>query len=99
MDAPEPSHDPERQSDPGATDAARGVDWSDPVVRRLMVALVLCIVLAIACWVLGPRLGVVLPPIVPLVGFAVIAGGTLLGLWEARSPARGDDEPSDAGPG
>ena len=55
-----------------------------PILRRLVIALVLCVVLAIGCWVLAPRIGVALPPLVPLAGFGVIAAGTLIGVWESR---------------
>jgi hypothetical protein len=62
------------------------------VLKRLLVALVLCIVLAIACWVLAPRLGVALPPVAPIIGFAVIAAGTLLGIWESRKSSQEPDD-------
>lgn len=66
-----------------------------PILRRLVIALVLCIVLAIGCWVLAPRVGVALPPLVPLAGFGVIAGGTLIGVWESRPKGHGPAPSTD----
>lgn len=74
-------------------------DQSEPTppassMRRLLVALALCILLAVACWVIAPRLGVYMPPIVPILGFVVIAGGTLLGAWESsKSTSQPPDDP------
>lgn len=60
---------------------------------RLLIALVLCIMLAVGCWVVAPLLGVYMPPIVPILGFTVIAGGVVLGMWESE----GRGPPEDRG--
>ena len=44
-----------------------------------------------------------MPPFVPLMGFGVIAAGTVLGLWEAEKARAGSsggrtDDPSDLDP-
>lgn len=73
------SSDAEGSPRPGAD-----AEPATPILRRLVIAFVLCVVLAIGCWVLAPRVGVALPPLVPLAGFGVIAAGTLIGVWESR---------------
>lgn len=60
-------------------------------LARLLIALILCGILAILCWVVVPMLGAYIPPIVPLLAFAAIALGTLLSLWEARELSRPSD--------
>ncbi len=76
-DPPRPTSDADRQRGP---------------LSRLLVALILCILLAVFCWVAMPRLGVYMPPIVPLMGFGVIATGTLASLWERRRSDAPRDE-------
>lgn len=63
-------------------------------VRRLAVALGLAMMIAFLCWVLAPRWGVHLPMIVPLMGFAAIAVGTIMAASEAQpKPKRAGDPP------
>lgn len=76
--------------DEAAREQARGS------VRRLAVALGLAVVLAFLCWVLAPQWGVHLPMIVPLMGFASIAVGTIMAAAEAqpkRTPQGEDGAP------
>ena len=67
---------------------------SDGGPRRLLVAFVLCALLAVGCWVVAPLLGVYMPAIVPLLGFGAIALGTVVGAIQNAGPrgGGGDDE-------
>lgn len=79
------------------TDTPTGGPRPDGSLFRLVVALGLCVAIAVACWVVTPALGVYMPPVVPLLAFGVIAAGTLVRLWETgrqddqRDPDRADD--------
>lgn len=83
---PDPPVRPERQ------DHARGP------LARLLIALVLCILLALVCWVVLPHVGVYMPPAVPLLGFAAIAGGTIVAAWERGTPGRRPGDPDSGEP-
>lgn len=63
--------------------------------RRLFVAFVLSAFVAVLSFVVLPKWGVYLPPMVPVLGFIVILLGTVLGSREdgaARKPACGVDD-------
>ena len=63
------------------------------VARRLVVAFVLCVVIALACFVLVPQwLGVRVPAWVPLLSFLAILGGTVATTppGPKRAPAEED---------
>lgn len=66
-------------------------------LRRLAVAFGLAVALAFLCWVLAPQWGVHLPMIVPLMGFASIAAGTIMAAAEAQPKRKLPAE--DAAPG
>jgi len=46
--------------------------------RRLLVAFVLIVIVALTCWVVLPRFGVHFPPIVPLLAFGVMLAPVVL---------------------
>lgn len=66
------------------------------LARRLMVAFVLVLVTAVACFIVVPGMGVHLPPIVPILCFAAIVAGSLMAhagdAPEPRRPKPCDDE-------
>jgi hypothetical protein len=57
--------------------------------RRLMVAFALSALLAVFSFVLLPKWGVYLPPMIPALGFIVILVGSILGSREDRA---GDEQ-------
>ena len=85
----------------GRTDGT--VEWREPRrndggLRRLLVAFVLCALLAIGCWVVAPLLGVYMPAIVPLLGFGAIALGTVVSAIQNAGPrGEGNDDPDADG--
>ncbi|MEZ6234165.1 MAG: hypothetical protein R3B68_08245 [Phycisphaerales bacterium] len=79
-------------------EADRGRARGRGPVARLLVAFVLCALLAIGCWVVAPLLGVYMPAVVPLLGFAAIALGTVVSAIQNVGPHGDDgDEDDDAG--
>ncbi len=52
--------------------------------RRVMVAFILSVFLAVLSFVLLPKWGVYLPPMIPVLGFIVILVGTIMGSYEAE---------------
>jgi hypothetical protein len=58
------------------------------ITRRIMVAFVLSVFLAVLSFVLLPKWGVHLPPMIPVLGFIVILVGTILGSHEAEQTRR-----------
>lgn len=67
------------------------------LARRLLVASIFCIIIAVACWWLLPRVGMEIPFYVPLVCFAVIVFGAILRGEEADGDDGEEDEPEIAG--
>ncbi len=67
--------------------------------RRLLTALLLCVAISLACWLLLPRVGFGVPWWVPFLGYAAIAGGTLATMLD-RTPETDRDEflSDDPGP-
>ncbi len=59
--------------------------------RRLMVAFALSVVLAVFSFVLFPKWGIYLPPMIPALGFLVILVGTILGSREDAQLAGGGE--------
>ncbi len=69
------------------------------MLRRLFIALVLIVLLSLACWLLLPRVGFIVPWWVPILAFLAIAGGTLATMLD-RTPETDRDEflSDDPGP-
>lgn len=58
------------------------------IARRLFVAFLACVLIALACFVLVPAwLGVHVPPWVPLLSFLAIATGAIMTVPERDKPA------------
>lgn len=82
-----------------ADDAATPLPDSDAediagarLARRLFVAAVLIAITAVVCWVVLPRYGMVLPPIVPPLVFVAIFLGAVLSHAEEHADHDEDDD-------
>lgn len=60
------------------------------LITRLIVAFVLVVVIAVLVFVIAPRYGVVVPPIVPIVAFVAITIGAIL-TAPAEKQIEGED--------
>jgi len=68
------------------------------IAKRLVVAFILVVATGAACWVVLPRFGMVLPPVVVFLLFGVMAFASLAPLFEGRSAERPTSELDDARP-